>query len=121
MPAGQAPETVFTIGFSSPTHQELWTFFTSLTLALLASFQFATSCFAFIRLTLAILDQRRIESQRGDGAHLIKGIAWITGSLKLGAIETVVGFVGGGFGVVLTRRILRLLVRAFMCIGVAKG
>ena len=39
----------------------------------------------------------------------------------LGAIETVIGFAVGGYGVVLSRRILRLLSRASLCIGVIKG
>lgn len=122
IPAGQPSKNVIVIGFSSSNQQGLWTFFTSLTLALLTGFQAAIFGFAFFRLTQAILDQRRIRSQSNVlKAHPIKGIGWICGSLKLGAIETVIGFAGGGFGVVLTRRILRLLVRISLCIGVAKG
>lgn len=69
----------------------------------------------------AFLDQRRIETTSSDDLHPLKGTGWITGGLKLGAIETVVGFAGGGFGGTLTRRILRMLARAFLCIGVSKG
>lgn len=122
IPGREAPETVIAIGFSGSTQQGLlWKIFTSLTLVLLAGFQIIICCLAFFRLTQAILDQKRIKNQCSDKAHLIKGIGWITGSLKLGVIETGIGFAGGGFGVVLTRRILRLLVRASLCIGVAKG
>ncbi|KAF8810287.1 hypothetical protein BYT27DRAFT_7336776 [Phlegmacium glaucopus] len=115
-------QTIAAAGFSSSTQQTLWTFFTSLTLALLIGFQVIVFCFAFFRLTQAVLDQRRIESQRSEKEqHLIKGTGWIAGSLKLGVLETVIAFAGGSFGVVLGRRILRLLVRATLCIGVAKG
>lgn len=63
----------------------------------------------------------RIEGQASDKALLIKGIRWISGSLMLGAIETGIGFAVGGFEVVLTRRILRLVARVSLCIGVVKG
>lgn len=121
IPTDKAPETVIAIGFAGSTQQGLWTFFTSVTLAVLTGFQAASFSFAFFRLTQAIHGQRKFENQRNGKAHLIKGIGWISGSLKLGALETVIGFAGGGFGVVLTRRILRLLARASLCIGVVKG
>ncbi len=41
--------------------------------------------------------------------------------LKLGAIETVVGFAHTSFSGALIRRVLRLLARACLCIGVVKG
>ncbi|KAF8153071.1 hypothetical protein B0H34DRAFT_800323 [Crassisporium funariophilum] len=118
---GKTAESVIAIGFTGKKEEGLWTFFTSLTLALLTGFQAIVFCFAFFRLTQAILNQRRIEGKGNDAAHLIKGIGWISGALKIGAVETVVGFAGGGFEVALTRRILRFFARAFLCIGVAKG
>ncbi|KAJ7737353.1 hypothetical protein B0H16DRAFT_106658 [Mycena metata] len=109
------------IGFQQSSDQQLWTFLTSLTLALLTAFEAINFCFAFYRLIRAFVDQRRIETTATDQAHLIRGIGWITGGFKLGAIETVIGFAQGGFGGALTRRILRFLARAFLIIGIVKG
>ena len=39
----------------------------------------------------------------------------------LGAVETGVGFASGSFGLFFTRRLLRLLGRACLTIGIAKG
>ncbi|KAJ7616367.1 hypothetical protein DFH06DRAFT_1307130 [Mycena polygramma] len=112
---------VVAIGFQSLSDQQIWTFLTSLTLALLTAFQAINFCFAFYRLIRAFIDQRRIETTSTDQAHLIRGIGWITGGLKLGAIETVIGFANGGFGGAMTRRVLRFLARAFLIIGIVKG
>ncbi|KAF8065297.1 hypothetical protein FPV67DRAFT_1388590, partial [Lyophyllum atratum] len=114
-------QSVVAIGFNSDKNQTLWTFFTSLTLALLTAYQAINFTFAFYRLIKALLNQRRIETASADEAHLFKGIGWITGGLKLGAIETVIGFAAGGFGSSMTRRIIRLLARACLCIGLVKG
>lgn len=109
------------IGFNSPSDQNFWFFFTSLTLALLTAFQAVAFCITFIRLIRAFISQRNFEATASDQAYLFRGTAWIAGALKLGAIETVIGFVPSSFGIVLTRRILRFLSRAFLCIGIVKG
>jgi hypothetical protein len=120
IPTDKAPKTIIAVASSGSSEQHLWTFSTSFTLAFLTGFQIAVFCFAFFRLTQTIFS-RKFKSQRNAKAHLIKGIGWISGSLMLGGIETVIGFAVGGFGVVLSRRILRLLTRASLCIGVIKG
>ncbi|KAJ3505516.1 hypothetical protein NLJ89_g7374 [Agrocybe chaxingu] len=114
-------DPVVAIGFTSKQKETLWAFFTSTTLALLTAFQASVFCFAFFRLFQAITHQRRIEAKDEDKAHLIKGIGWISAGAKLGALETVVGFAGGGFGVVMTRRLMRMLSRACLIIGIVKG
>ncbi|KAG5651685.1 hypothetical protein H0H81_007816 [Sphagnurus paluster] len=114
-------QPVLAIGFSKAENQMLWTFFTSFTLALLTSYQAINFSLAFYRLVRALIDQHRIETTLSDEAHHLGGIAWITGALKLGAIETVIGFAGGSFGGAMTRRIIRLLARACLCIGLVKG
>jgi hypothetical protein len=53
--------------------------------------------------------------------HMFHGILYMALGAKLGAIETAVGFAGGGFGHILTRRILRLLGRALLIVGFLKG
>lgn len=115
------PALVLAFGFKTDRDQLLWTFFTSLTLALLTAYQAINFILAFYRLTKVFFDQRRIETGSTEEIHLFRGIGWISGGYKLGTIETVVGFAGGGFGGALTRRILRLLARAFLCIGLVKG
>ena len=121
IPTDKAHKTIVAVGSSGSPEQQLWTFSTSFTLAFLTVFQIAAFCFAFFRLTQTIFSRRRIESQHNAKAQLIKGIGWISGSLILGGIETAIGFAVGGFGLVLSRRILRLLTRASLCIGVIKG
>ncbi len=78
-------------------------------------------CISFFRLARAIIDQRRIEKEGSDQAHFINGIGWISLALKLGAVESVVGFAGGSFGADLTRRIMRMVARGCLCIGIVKG
>lgn len=99
----------------------VWPFFSSITLALFTIFQAACFCFAFYRLMRAFLIQRKIEVSSTDAAVLFRGIAWINIGVKIGAIETIVGFVFSGVPVAYIRRVLRMLSRAFLSIGVAKG
>ncbi|KAF9463236.1 hypothetical protein BDZ94DRAFT_633486 [Collybia nuda] len=115
------PSILLAVGFRTSKDQILWTFFTSLTLALLTAYQAINFSLTFYRLTKVFIDQRQIESGSSEEIHLFKGIGWISGGYKLGVIETAVGFAGGGFGGAFTRRILRFLARAFLCIGLVKG
>lgn len=99
----------------------VWTFFSSMTLALLVTFQALCFCFAFYRLIRAFLTQRNIETRSEDAAVMFRGIGWINAGIKVGAIETVIGYVEGGIKVAYIRRSLRMLSRALLAIGVAKG
>jgi hypothetical protein len=56
-----------------------------------------------------------------DWSHLFGKLGWTAAGVKLGAIETVLGFTDAGFGQDITRRVLRLLSRACLCVAVAKG
>lgn len=56
-----------------------------------------------------------------DAAVLFRGIVWINIGIKLGVIETVTGFLFFGIPIAYVRRALRMLSRAFLCVGVAKG
>ena len=69
----------------------------------------------------AILRQRDIENQGSEKAYFINGTAWIAIATKFGFVETIIGFAGGGFGVTLTRKTVRMLSRACLCVGVVKG
>ncbi|KIM41461.1 hypothetical protein M413DRAFT_445461 [Hebeloma cylindrosporum] len=108
-------------GFTSNRDESLWVFFTSLTLALLTVFQATISCLTFFRLVRAISRQRHIETEGSEKSYFINGTAWVCAAAKFGIVETIIGFAGGGFGIALTRRIMRMLSRACLCIGVVKG
>ncbi|GJE93454.1 hypothetical protein PsYK624_096130 [Phanerochaete sordida] len=99
-------------------------FFNSLTLVLLVIFQAVTFSTCFYRLIQALLDQRRIDvTANGNDheRHFINGTGWIALGVKLGALESIIGFASGDFGLTLTRRILRFLGRACLIIGAIKG
>lgn len=104
--------------------ETLHVFFNSLTLILLVIFQALNFCACFYRLLQAMVDQRRIDTTahgNDNERHLFNGIGWIALGIKLGAIESVIGFASGDYSLVLTRRILRFLSRACLIIGIVKG
>lgn len=109
------------IGFSSQKNWTLNLFFSSITLALITLFQVVIFLITGFRVVVALSNQRRFEQSGQDAVHMIKGVGWLAAGMKMGAIESVIGFAGGSFGIVITRRIFRLLGRAFLCFGVVKG
>ena len=112
---------VLGVGFTNSTTEM---FLSSVTLVLLTAFQACNFCIAFYRLMKALSHQRSLESSQTEKemeAHLFRGLGWIVAGTKLGAIETVIGFASGGFGIVFTRRVLRLLGRGCLIIGMVKG
>ncbi|KAI0643804.1 hypothetical protein C8Q79DRAFT_155326 [Trametes meyenii] len=110
------------VGFTNPTTEM---FLSSVTLILLTAFQALNFCIAFYRLVKAFSHQRNIETtdreKKEMEAHLFRGLGWIVAGMKLGAVETVIGFAQGGFGVAFTRRLLRFLGHACLVIGIVKG
>ncbi|KAJ4490452.1 hypothetical protein J3R30DRAFT_80993 [Lentinula aciculospora] len=113
--------TTVAVGFSDSQNKTLWTIFTDFDLGFITIYQALNFSFAFFRLTKAFLEQERIESSDTDVALLLRGTGWVTLGIKLGAVESVIGFVTPQFGVVLARRIIRLLGRASLIIGLLKG
>jgi hypothetical protein len=113
--------TTTAIGFSSPQNKTLWTIFTDFDRGFITGYQALSFFFAFLRLAKAFLEQQRIESSDSDEALLFRGTAWVALGIKLGAIESAIGFVPSRFGLVLARRILRALGRGSLVIGVVKG
>ncbi|KAJ3793269.1 hypothetical protein GGU11DRAFT_417436 [Lentinula aff. detonsa] len=113
--------TTVAVGFSDPYNKTLWTIFTDFDLGFITTYQILNFSFAFFRLAKAFLEQQRIETSDTDEALLLRGTGWITLGIKLGAVETAIGFVSPQFGVVLARRILRLLGRASLIIGLLEG
>lgn len=110
-----------TLYFPNDRDRNIWSFFTSLTLALLAAYQLMSFCLAFYRLVRAIITQRLIEVAANDETQLLRGTAWVALGLKLGEIETIIGFVENVYWSAMTRRILRMLARASLVIGLIKG
>ncbi|TFK81845.1 hypothetical protein K466DRAFT_590986 [Polyporus arcularius HHB13444] len=112
---------VLGVGFADSVTQM---FLSSVTLVLLTAFQAANFCVAFYRLMKALSHQRSLETSQSEKemeAHLFRGLGWIVAGTKLGAIETVIGFASGGFGIAFTRRLLRLLGHGCLIIGMVKG
>lgn len=101
------------------------TFINSTSLALLVVYQAVTFFLAMTRLARALIGQRSMELEGVSGSdrrYLFRGTGWIAAGVALGGVETVLGFVSdGSFGLFFTRRLLRLLGRACLVIGVAKG
>ncbi|GJJ14782.1 hypothetical protein Clacol_009050 [Clathrus columnatus] len=115
------------VGFSSDNFQHISLFFSSATLVFLVLFQATLFTLSFVRVVRAFIDEQRIEdrqnpsSEPAEKIHLFRGLGWLSAGLKLGAIESVVGFADNSFAVVLTRRTLRLFGRGAVIIGVIKG
>lgn len=118
---GAIPGSTPILGFNSKHDQAVWTFFSSLTLALLTFQQAITFLLTFYQIIRVFIDRRRIQMTKSDEAHLFNGVGWIATGIKLGTVETVIGFASMGFTGVLARRILRLLGRSCLIIGIMKG
>ncbi|RXW19661.1 hypothetical protein EST38_g6192 [Candolleomyces aberdarensis] len=109
------------IGFTTQRNFSVNAFFSSLSLALVTLFQATIFLITAFRLITAIFNQRRFENLGQDASHMLNGIGWLAAGMKLGAIESVIGFAGGGFEIVLTRRFIRFLARACLSLGIVKG
>ncbi|KAK7683697.1 hypothetical protein QCA50_013073 [Cerrena zonata] len=105
------------------TNADVRVFLNAFLLILLVLFQALNFGASFFRLMKAFMNQRRIDNTQRteDEVHLFNGLGWITVGIKLGAIESIIGFVDASFGLAMTRRILKLLGRACLIIGVVKG
>lgn len=102
--------------FSSKHDEWMWLFFTSLTFAMLMAYQATVFCFSFFRLVWLL-----VKRYRGEHDIRVGGIAWVSAGVKLGALEAILGFAGGTFEVSMTRRVLRFMGRACLCIGLILG
>ncbi|THH17978.1 hypothetical protein EW146_g2926 [Bondarzewia mesenterica] len=111
------------VGSNNQSAEFARTFFNSFALALMTLYQALTFSIVFIRLSKAFLGQRQIETSSGTSkrSYLFRGVGWIAAGVKLGAVESVIGFAQGNFGIFFTRRMLRMLGRACLIIGVVRG
>lgn len=98
-------------------------FLRSTSLAILSIYQAVTFLVFFMRLLSCIAAQRDIEDSAAAEREgvLFRGLGWLAIGMKISAIETAVGFATPSFGLILTRRVLRMLGRACIIIGVIKG
>jgi len=98
-------------------------FLRSTSLALLIIYQLITFLLFFMRLVSCILAQRDIEDRAAAEREgiLFGGIGWLALGMKISAIEGATGFATMSFGLILTRRILRMVGRACIIIGIVKG
>ena len=111
-------DSLLAIGFASSGAETSWQFFTSVTLVLLIIYQ-AFTFLITMYLLVSIWRERHLGEKYyvGDRVPRVSGIVWISIGVKLGAIDSVLGFVNGGFPVVLTRRVLRLFSRCCIAFG----
>ncbi|KAI9438039.1 hypothetical protein H4582DRAFT_1952276 [Lactarius indigo] len=95
----------------------------STSLALLSVAQGLTFLLFFVRLASSLVKQRNIEDSAATEREgvLFRGLGWLTVGMKLSMTETALGWVTPSFGLVLTRRGLRMIGRACIIIGVVKG
>lgn len=98
-------------------------FLRSISLALLVIYQGITFLVFFVRLASCALAQYNIEDRAASEWEgiLFRGLGWLVVGAKISAVESAVGFATTSFGVILTRRILRMIARACIIIGVIKG
>ncbi|KAK2460037.1 hypothetical protein APHAL10511_007960 [Amanita phalloides] len=109
------------IVFEDSRSRYTWTLFTSMTLGFFTSFQMTVWCFVAFRFAQVLLEQRRLNYRPGAGFSRIGGVGWIIIGIKLAATETMMGFAGSGFKIILIRRIMRCVSRTLLCMGLLVG
>ncbi|KAF8836999.1 hypothetical protein BDN67DRAFT_247156 [Paxillus ammoniavirescens] len=101
--------------------ESTWLSLSQFSLVLYTTLQILFFLLSFFRLAKVFLDRRRIALTHSDEHHSFHGIPWITAGIELGVIETLAGFAPGSFAVVLARRIIRLIARTVLMVGLLKG
>lgn len=114
------PQAPLMIDFTNK-NESLWLSLCQLSLALYTNYQCLTAFLALYRLYTALFDQLRIDTNNTDERHFFNGTGWIAFGIKVGAVEGIIGFAAGGFAIPFSRRILRLVSRVCMIVGILKG
>ncbi|KAG2058129.1 hypothetical protein BDR06DRAFT_994768 [Suillus hirtellus] len=114
------PQAPLMIDFTNK-NESLWLSLCQLSLALYTNYQCLTAFLALYRLCTALFDQLRIDTNNTDERHFFNGTGWIAFGIKVGAVEGIIGFAAGGFAIPLSRRILRLVSRVCIIVGILKG
>ncbi|KIK97303.1 hypothetical protein PAXRUDRAFT_825062 [Paxillus rubicundulus Ve08.2h10] len=118
---GSSPLNQQPVIYLTHNNESLWLSLNQFLLALYTTLQILFFFFAFYRLAKVSLDRRRIELTHLDEHHVFHGIPWVATGIGLGIIETLAGFASGGFAVALARRIIRLVARTVLMVGLLKG
>lgn len=115
-------KTTLGVGFANASALGPWNIIANTTLALVTAYQAVHFCVAFLHFfQKAFRGERAFStaSERDLRLYSMSGTGWLAAGLKLGAVETVLGFAGFTFAPTIVRRVLRVLGRAFMLIGVS--
>ncbi|KAH8978628.1 hypothetical protein EDB92DRAFT_2119174 [Lactarius akahatsu] len=116
--------TMYYIGGPGLTaHEFARELLSSTSLALLTAAQALTFLLFFVRLASGLVKQRNIEDRAATEQEgvLFRGQGWLVVGMKLSMCETALGWVAPSFGLLFTRRGIRLIGRACIVIGVVKG
>ncbi|KAH7101734.1 hypothetical protein BKA62DRAFT_702083 [Auriculariales sp. MPI-PUGE-AT-0066] len=118
--AVQLPDGRVTLGVGFLNNAALtpWTFMSNSSLALVTAYQAIHFCLAFLHFFQRAYTQNGAASERDPRLFSKRGTGWLAVGLKIGAIETVVGFAGFAYTPSLVRRILRAASRLFMVAGI---
>ncbi|KAH9046608.1 hypothetical protein EDB84DRAFT_1465598 [Lactarius hengduanensis] len=110
-------------GPSLTAHEFARELLSSTSLALLTAAQALTFLLFFVRLASSLVKQRSIEDRAATEQEgvLFRGQGWLVVGMKLSMCETALGWVPPSFGLLFTRRGIRLIGRACIIIGVVKG
>ena len=121
--SGAVSSPEFAVGTQNGGAETARVFFNSVSLALMSPYSVVTFLVFFVRLAGSFVRQREIEDKGGmsEETYLFKGTGWIALGMIFASAESFVGFADGSFGVFLTRRILRMISRACVIIGIVKG
>ena len=106
------------IGFSSSALQTLSQIFASITLVILILYQ-AFFFLSSVYVGASLAQERRVGGNFFEGFTMptMAGIIWLSIGIKMGFVETILGFVNGGFSIILARRVLRMTSRCCLIIG----
>lgn len=100
--------------------------FDSLTLSVLVVYQLLNFGLAANRLARAVRYRQDLALEEKSNhseykAQTFRGSPWLVVGMLLGALETILGFPGGGFALAFVRRVLRMLGRACLIVGAFNG
>ncbi|EMD36895.1 hypothetical protein CERSUDRAFT_114808 [Gelatoporia subvermispora B] len=121
VPGNVSTPTVISAFFTNGT---LHSVLDAATVIFLALFQLFIFCVMLRRLMKVLAHQQALrENKEGKEVetHHMHGVAWIAGGMCVGAIEVVIGLIPSTFAVILARRVIRLLARTSLAVGVARG
>lgn len=82
---------------------------------------FALSFYHFMKPYLSRSAPGEKEASTKPKPYMFKGVGWVALGVKLGSIESLLGFVDGQYNIIITRRVLRLLSRTCMIVAVLTG